>query len=172
MAFSVCSLFGSIYAISACHSLGKSAIQKNPAIKDWITENKKMVDHFRLIRNFLSSSNGCKLVKNAHRFVNSRKYLCFCLFMQQRKLFSLNKTTAIPKQLQNAPEKDAKKRLLQFYLFEVSSWQYSTISDKVVVPVEIASQFSSKKFKLSSTSIKNSSGAAIIFSLPHLRARP
>ena len=26
-----------------CHSLGKSATQKNPAIKDWIVENKKMV---------------------------------------------------------------------------------------------------------------------------------
>ena len=133
---------------------------------------KKMVDHFLLIRNILPGSNGCKLMKNGHRFVNSRKYLCFCLFMQQRKIFSLNKTTAIPKQLQNAPKKDSKKRLLQFYLFEVSSWQYSTISDKVVVPVEIASQFSSKKFKLSSTSIKNSSGAVIIFSFPHRHSLP
>ena len=34
---------GRIYAISTCHSLGKIKIQKNPAIKDWITENKKMV---------------------------------------------------------------------------------------------------------------------------------
>ena len=41
--FSVCSLFGSVYAINACHSLGKIKIQKNPAIKDWIAENKKMV---------------------------------------------------------------------------------------------------------------------------------
>ena len=131
-----------------------------------------MIDHFRLIQKILPSSNGCKLMKNGHRFVISRKYLCFCLFMQQRKIFSLNKTIAIPKQLQNAPKKDSKKRLLQFYLFEVSSWQYSTISDKVVVPVEIASQFSSKKFKLSSTSIKNSSGAAIIFSFPHRHSLP
>ena len=36
-------LFGRVYAISACHSLGKIKIQKNPAIKDWISENKKMV---------------------------------------------------------------------------------------------------------------------------------
>ena len=38
---SICSLFGGVYAISVCHSLGKSAIQKNPAIKGWITEDKK-----------------------------------------------------------------------------------------------------------------------------------
>ena len=36
LAFSICSLFGSIYAINACGSLGKIKIQKNPAIKDWI----------------------------------------------------------------------------------------------------------------------------------------
>ena len=36
LAFSICSLFERVYAISACHSLGKSATQKNPAIKDWI----------------------------------------------------------------------------------------------------------------------------------------
>ena len=39
--FSICSLFGRVYAINTCHSLAKSAIQKNPAIKDWIVENKK-----------------------------------------------------------------------------------------------------------------------------------
>ena len=43
LAFSICSLLGRVYAISTCHSLGKSATQKNPAIKDWIVENKKMV---------------------------------------------------------------------------------------------------------------------------------
>ena len=32
---------GRIYAISTCHSLGKSAIQKNPAIKDWIERVQK-----------------------------------------------------------------------------------------------------------------------------------
>ena len=131
-----------------------------------------MVGVVLIVRKILSSSNGCKLAENGYRFVNSRKYLCFGLFMQQRKIFSSTERTYSPKQTQNAPKKDSKKRLLQFYLFEVSRWQDSTISDKVVVPVEIASQFSSKKFKLSSTSIKNSSGAAIIFSLPHLHARP
>ena len=43
LAFSICSLFGSVYAISTCHSLGKVKAQKNPAIKDWIAENKKKV---------------------------------------------------------------------------------------------------------------------------------
>ena len=35
------------------------------------------IDHFCLIRNFLLSSNGCKLVKNAFCFAKLRKYLCF-----------------------------------------------------------------------------------------------
>ena len=64
-------------AIMEKYGISKSAIQKNPAIKGWITEDKKMVGHFRLIRKILPSSNGCKLVKNGHRFVISRKYLCF-----------------------------------------------------------------------------------------------
>ena len=72
-----------------------------------------MVDHFCLNWKILSSSNGCELVKNGYRFAKLRKYLWFCLFMQQRKIFSLNKTTAIPKQLQNAPKKDGNLRLLQ-----------------------------------------------------------
>ena len=46
-------------------------------------------------------------------FVNSRKYLCFFLFTQQRKIFCLNKTTAISKQLQNDSKKDSKKRLFK-----------------------------------------------------------
>ena len=41
LAFSVCSLLGSFYAISTCQALGKIKTQKNPAIKDWIIENKK-----------------------------------------------------------------------------------------------------------------------------------
>ena len=32
--FSICPLFGRVYAISTCHSLGKIKMQKNPAIKD------------------------------------------------------------------------------------------------------------------------------------------
>jgi len=36
LAFSICSLFGRVYAISACHSWGKIKTQKNPAITDWI----------------------------------------------------------------------------------------------------------------------------------------
>ena len=43
LAFSICSLFWRTCAISACHSLGKIKIQKNPAVKDWISETKKMV---------------------------------------------------------------------------------------------------------------------------------
>ena len=35
-AITICSLFGRIYAISTCHSLGKIKTQKNPAVKDWI----------------------------------------------------------------------------------------------------------------------------------------
>ena len=108
---------------------------------------KKMVGHFRLIWKILPSSNGCRLTKNGYRFAKLRKYLCFCFFIQQRKIFSSIKRTFSPKQTQNVPKKDSKKRLLQFYLFEVSSWQYSTISDKVVVPVGIASQFFFKKIQ-------------------------
>ena len=63
---------------------------------------QKMVGRFSLIRNFLPNSNGCKLVKNAHCFVKLRKYLCFCLFMQQRKFFSSTERTFSPKQTQNA----------------------------------------------------------------------
>ena len=104
LAFSICSLFGRVYAISACHSLGKIKIQKNPAIKDWIVENKKMVGLVGLIRKILLSSNGCELIENAQRFDNSRKYLCFGLFMQQRKIFCSSKRTFAPKQMQNAPK--------------------------------------------------------------------
>ena len=39
----ICSLFWRTYAINACGSLGKIKTQKNPVIKDWIVENKKMV---------------------------------------------------------------------------------------------------------------------------------
>ena len=63
-----------------------------------------MVDQFCLIRKILPRSNGCELIENGYRFANLRKYLCFYLFMQLRKIFSLNKTTAIPKQTQNAPK--------------------------------------------------------------------
>ena len=53
---SICSLFGSIYAISACHSSGKIKTQKNPAIKDWIADNKKNGRPF-----LLNSENSPKL---------------------------------------------------------------------------------------------------------------
>ena len=104
LAFSICSLFWRTYAINAYGSLGKIKIQKNPAIKDWIAENKKMVGHFRLIQNFLSSSNGCELTENAQCFNNSRKYLCFQRFLKQRKIFSSIKRTFSTKQMQNAPK--------------------------------------------------------------------
>ena len=38
------------HAINACGSLGKIKIQKNPAIKDWIAENKKMVGGVLIVR--------------------------------------------------------------------------------------------------------------------------
>ena len=175
---SPCQVWQGLYRICearlSAHEAALRAMKQKPCQASCFFAHwgKKMVDHFRLIRKILPSSNGCKLMNYGHCLVRLRKYLCFAHFLKQRKFFCSNKTTAIPKQTQNAPKKDSKKRLLQFYLFEVSSWQYSTISDKVVVPVGIVSQFFSKKFKLSSTSIKNSSGAAIIFSLPHLHARP
>ena len=49
---------------------------------------QKMVGHFRLIRNFLSNSNGCKLINHDHRFVISRKHLCFPFFLCSRENFS------------------------------------------------------------------------------------
>ena len=70
--FSICSLFGRWFAISTCQALGKIKIQKNPAIKDWIERVQKMVGHFRLIRNVLSSRNGRKLIENSCCFVNLR----------------------------------------------------------------------------------------------------
>ena len=76
-----------------------------------------MVDHFRLIQNILSNSNGCKLINHGHRFVNSRKYLCFCLFMQQRILFCSTEKSIFPKQLQNAPKKDINLRLFLFFVW-------------------------------------------------------
>ena len=63
-----------------------------------------MVDLFRLIRNFLSSSNGCKLVENGHSFVISRKHLCFQRFLKQRKIFCSTERTFSPKQTKNAPK--------------------------------------------------------------------
>ena len=62
---------------------------KKTLIKDWIVENKKMVDLVSLIRKILSSSNGCELIKNAHRFVISRKHLFFHRFFETEKIFPL-----------------------------------------------------------------------------------
>ena len=42
--------------------------------------------------------------------------------MQQRKIFSLNKTTAIPEQLQNASEKDINLRLFETAPFAVDDF--------------------------------------------------
>ena len=102
---SICSLFGRVYAISVCHSLGKIKTQKNPAIKGWITEDKKMVDHFYLIRKILPSSNVCKLVKNGHRFVISRKHLCFQHFLKTEKNFPLNRKDFFSETTANCPDK-------------------------------------------------------------------
>ena len=65
---------------------------------------KKMVDQFRLIRKILSSSNGCELIENGHRFVNLRKHLCFQRFWKQRKFFYSTERTFSPKQTQHAPK--------------------------------------------------------------------
>ena len=80
LAFSICSLFGRVYAISVCHSLGKIKTQKNPAIKDWIAENKKNGRGcFNCSGNVSQAQNGCKLMNYGHCFVNLQKCLCFCL---------------------------------------------------------------------------------------------
>ena len=87
----------------------KCAVKKTPP-----AVSKQSVLQFKNLsgcRKFLPSSNGCKLVKNGYRFVNQRKYLCFCLFMQQRKFFSSTERTFSLKQLQNAPKKDVNLRL-------------------------------------------------------------
>ena len=52
LAFSIRSLFWRTYAISTCLSLGKSRVWKNPAIKDWISENKKNGRPFSLNSKF------------------------------------------------------------------------------------------------------------------------
>ena len=76
----------------------KIKIQKNPAIKDWISEKKNGRGCLNCSENISQAQNGCKLIKNGYRFVISRKYLCFCLFMQQRKIFCSSKRPFSPKQ--------------------------------------------------------------------------
>ena len=105
MAFSICSLFWRTYAINACGSLGKIKTQKNPAIKDWIAENKKNGRGcFNCSENISQAQNGCELIENAHRFVILRKYLCFQRFLKQRKIFCSTERTFSPKQTQDASE--------------------------------------------------------------------
>ena len=50
--FSICSLFGRVYAISICQALAKIKIQKNPAIKDWIERVQKNGRQFSLNSEF------------------------------------------------------------------------------------------------------------------------
>ena len=52
LAFSICSLYGRVYAISTCHSLGKIKIQKNGRA------------FFYYWENISQTQNGCELVKN------------------------------------------------------------------------------------------------------------
>ena len=118
--------FGVLYLFSVLENLrykcvwfiGKIKIQKNPAIKDWIVENKKMVGHFRLIQNFLSSSNGYELTENAQCFNNSRKYLCFQRFFETEKNFLLNQKDFFYETNAKCPEKQLHQRLM----FEISTF--------------------------------------------------
>ena len=60
---------------------------------------------FNCSENISQAQNGCKLVENGYRFAKLRKYLCFCLFMQQRKIFCSNHRTSIFATNANFPEK-------------------------------------------------------------------
>ena len=97
--FSICFLLGQWFAVNGNETLWKIKIQKNPAVKDWIIENKKNGRPISLIRKILLSSNGCKLMNYAHRFVKLRKYLYFQRFWKQRILFCSSERTFSPKQL-------------------------------------------------------------------------
>ena len=113
MAFSICSLFGRVYAISACHSLGKIKIQKNPAIKDWIVENKKNGRPF-----LLKLENSLKLKRlQVNELWSSLRYLAktslFSAFWKQRKFFCSPERTFSPKQTQNPLKKDSNLRLFK-----------------------------------------------------------
>ena len=69
LVFSICSLFGSVYAISTCQALGKIKTQKNPVIKDWIAENKKngrpisLNSEFSLKLKWLQVSEKCSQLR-------------------------------------------------------------------------------------------------------------
>ena len=69
-------------------------------------------DCFNCSENISQPQKGCKLVKNAHRFVKLRKYLCFQHFWKQRQFFYSTERTFSPKQLQNTQVKDDNLRLL------------------------------------------------------------
>ena len=91
MAFSVCSLFRGNCAVNACGSLGKIKIQKNPAIKDWIAENKKNGRPF-----LLNSENSLKLkwLQVSKKWLSLRqtaKIPLFSAFLKTEKNFLLNR---------------------------------------------------------------------------------
>ena len=53
------------YYRGGCGAPGKIKIQKNPAIKDWIVENKKNGRGcFNCSENISQAQNGCELVEN------------------------------------------------------------------------------------------------------------
>ena len=88
----------------------KNGISAGPKVVSKIPYTLQMVDHFCLNWKILPSSNDCKLIYHGHRFVKLRKYLCFCLFMQQRKIFCSTERIFSPEQLQIAPKKDVNLR--------------------------------------------------------------
>ena len=108
MPFSICSLFGRVYAISACHSLGKSAIQKNPAIKDWIERVQK---NGRPI--LLDSENSPKLkrLQVSEKWSSLRqtaKISLFSAFLKTEKNFLLNRKDFFSETTAKCPEKRCK----------------------------------------------------------------
>ena len=65
-----------------------------------------MVGVVLIVRKILSSSNGCKLMNYAHRFDNSRKFLCFQRFLKQRN-FSAQPKGFFLRNKRNMPRKTA-----------------------------------------------------------------
>ena len=96
---------GRIYAISASHSLGKIKAQKNPAIKDWIVENKKNGRPFSL-----NSENSLKLNRlQVNQLWSSFRYLAktslFLPFYTAEKNFQLKRKDFFSETTAKCPEK-------------------------------------------------------------------
>ena len=102
------------YYRGGCGAPGNIKIQKNPAIKDWIAENKKMVGIVLIVRKILSSSKRLRVNRKCSSLCYLAKISLFSAFFETEKFFCSTKRIFSPKQTQDAPKKDSNLRLLFF----------------------------------------------------------